>query len=55
MSKKNDDPIILELTQRISRLEADVSWLKKMASTNMIITLGTFLTLIVMLLRLIGG
>ena len=51
--KGADDPVILDMMQRISRLEADVAWLKKMESANMFITVSTFLTLIVMLISIL--
>jgi len=55
--RRNCDPPVslIELSQRVARLEADVCWLKKMASTTLMLTLGSFLTLIVMLVKLIGG
>jgi len=55
--RRNCDPPVsmIELSQRVARLEADVCWLKKMVSTTMMLTLGSFLTLIVMLIKLIGG
>lgn len=27
--KKKDDPILLELSERVTRLEADMSWIKE--------------------------
>jgi len=47
------DPNLLELYERVSRLESDVSWLKKIASTNLFISAAELVTILIMIAVLI--
>ena len=52
--KVHNDPVLMELSQRVSRLEADVAWLKRLSTTNVTISVVTFLSIVVMILKLAG-
>jgi hypothetical protein len=49
---KRDDPLLIE---RVARLEADVKWLKKLITPSLLIQSGTFITVIVIVLKLMFG
>ena len=49
-SKRNDP---YEIYERVARLEADVSWLKKLATTNVFISAVSLITILIMFLMFI--
>jgi len=55
MSKKKEDPSFTALSERVARLEADVSWLKQIASVNVTLSAVTLITLIVMVWQIMAG
>ena len=57
MNEKNndrdkDDPLV-EVYQRIAGLEHDVNWLRKLVSSNLFISVGEFITILIMIAYLI--
>jgi len=53
MEKDNVDPVVL--AERVARLEADVAWLKKYATANLVISVSTFIGIVVALLKIVLG
>jgi len=57
MNKKNNDkdendPLV-EIYQRVAGLERDVSWLGKLVSSNLFISVGEFITILIMIAYLV--
>ena len=52
MSKRRDDD---PLEVKVAQLEVDVKWLKKLITPSLILQVATFLTVLALILRLMGG
>jgi len=49
----NEDVDLVKLAVKVAKLEADVAWLKKYATANLVISVVTMLGIIVAILRIL--
>ena len=49
----NEDVDLVKLAVKVAKLEADVTWLKKYATANLVISVVTMLGIIVAILRIL--
>ena len=55
VKKKKDNPGSLTLKERMIIVETDLKWLKKGYTVQILIGMGTFLTVLGLVIKIIGG
>lgn len=53
MSNRKNPVDVVDLAQRVSRLEADMSWVKKFSLLNVGISAGTFISILILIAELL--
>jgi len=53
MTDKNNPVDVVELAQRVSKLEADMTWVKKFSMLNVFISASTFLSILILIAQLL--
>jgi len=52
MGDRKDPVDVVELAQRVSALEADMRWVKKFSTINVLISASTFISILILIVQL---